>query len=172
MSQSSDALGGAGLGIVDWAVIESVSGNVVAQGRTQIGAGDVTVDEHRNSDNVTYYRKRIKLSGPFSFSIDEHPTRSSGDLKGFGFKGEKEDHNTFSWEWFNIVNPNEAVKLQEDGRVGIEICQFDKGWEVARTDFLSDVSLRITRFDGDPSLEPFWRVIIKQGSWVAWPPAV
>jgi hypothetical protein len=166
MSQSSD-----GLGMVDWSVIETVSGNVLGGGQLSVTCDDVTIDEHRNSDNVTYYRKRIQLFGPFSFAIDEHPTKAAGDLKGFGFKGEKEDHQTFSWEWFNIVSPTEAVKLQEDGRVGIEICQFDKGWEVARTEFLTDVSLRITRFDGDPSLEPFWKVIIRQGSWIAWPPA-
>lgn len=166
MSQSGD-----GLGVVDWSVIETVSGTEVGGGRLEIGVGDVSVDEHRNSDNLLYYRKRIKLFGPFSFAIDEHPTKSPGELKGFGFKGEKEDHQTFSWEWFNIVGDSQAENLQKDGRVAIEICQFDRGWEVARTEFLTDVSLRITRFDGDPSLEPFWRVLIKQGSWIAWPPA-
>ena len=37
------------------------------------------------------------------------------------------------------------------------------------TEFLTDVSLRMTRFFGDPTQEPFWRAKIRKGSWIAWP---
>ena len=73
MSQRGD-----GCGVVDWSVIETVSGNELGGGQIEVCPTDVEVDEHRNSDNVTYYRKRIRLFGPFSFSIDEHPTGSPG----------------------------------------------------------------------------------------------
>lgn len=163
------AQGEGALGRVDWAVVESASGREVAGGVLELAPDSFGVNDHLTSENVLYYRKSVCLNGPFSFCIDEHPGKIAGDVKGFGMKAERDDVHSFSWEWFNVTGPTEAVKLQEEGRLAIEIGQAPKGWEVLRTEFLTDVSLRITRFDGDPIMEPSTRILIRRGSWIAWP---
>ncbi len=165
------AQGDGALGNVGWAVVESETGREAASGSLDLAAESFEVNEHLTSENVIYFRKSICLTGPFSFSIDEHPGRTLADVKGFGLKAERDDVQSFSWEWFNVVSPTEAVKLQEEGKLAVEIAQAPKGWEVLRTEFLTDVSLRITRFDGDPVKEPSTRVTIRKGSWVEWPAA-
>lgn len=165
------AQGEGALGCLHWSVIETATGDILGSGRNGLDADDIELTEHRTAENLVYFRKRICLTGPFHFSIDEHPGRTREEVQGFGLRAVKEDHNTFSWEWFTIDGPDGATKLQEDGKLRIQIEQAARGWEVLRTDFLTDVSLRITRFDGDPSKEPSWRVTIHRDSWIAWPPA-
>lgn len=171
MSHSDDAMADGAMGCVDWSVVDTNSGNVLASGVSNLAETDFEVVEHLTSEGVVYYRKGVALSGPFSFSLDEHPGKVRDEFKGFGFKGERNDLQCFSWEWFNITGPSEATKLQEEGKLAIELGQTAKGWEVVRTDFSTDVSLRITRFDGDPCREPSTRIVIRSGSWVTWPPA-
>lgn len=165
------AQGDGALGSVSWSVVETEHGRELGAGTLELTEGSIEVNEHLTSENVIYYRKSIGLTGAFSFSIDEHPAKKVEELKGFGFKGERSDVQAFSWEWFNVTGPTEAVKLQEEGRLAIEIAQAPKGWEVVRTEFLTDVSLRVTRFDGDPIKEPSTRILIRKGSWIEWPAA-
>ena len=163
------AQGNGALGSIDWAVVDTESGREVEAGHLEVQDSDIKVDEHVTAENVVYFRKSIALVGPFSFAIDEHPGRTAQELQGFLLKGERNDAQAFSSEWFNLTGPTEATKLQEEGRLGIEIGQGPHGWEVVRTDFQTDVSLRICRFDGDPYKEPSTRIKIRKGSWVAWP---
>jgi len=164
MAQCGDASG-----VVDWAVIETVTGKVLGEGQLDLSTSEVLIDKHYTAEQVMYYRKRVCLFDSFSIAFDEHPGKSADDVKGFGFTASNEGQNTYSWEWFNVVSPTEAVKLQEEGTLAIEIAQVACGWEVVRTEFLTDASLRLTRFFGDPSQEPYWRVTIKKGSWISWP---
>ncbi len=165
------AQGDGALGNVHWAVIETVTGKEVANGALVVGVEDVQVDEHRTAENLTYYRKCIRLSGPYRFAIDEHPDKRPEDLKGFGLTGINDEVQTYSWEWFNVTCPTEATKLQEEGKIAIAVSHSPVGYEVTRTEFLTDVSLRLTRFFGDPTQEPFWRIAIRKGSWIEWPAA-
>lgn len=164
MAQSDEALG-----TVHWAVIETVTGREIGAGTLDVSSEDVTIEEHRTAENVTFYKKRVRLTGPFSFAIDEHPCRDGEEMKGFGFTATNDEVGAYSWEWFNVTSPTEAVKLQEEGRLKIDIAKVACGTEVIKTEFLTDVSLRLTRFFGDPTQEPFWRVLIRKGSCVAWP---
>lgn len=164
MAQGSEALGS-----IDWAIVDTESGKEIETGHLDLSDSDISVNEHLTAENVTYFRKSIALVGPFSFAIDEHPGRTADEVKGFLFKGERNDAQAFSSEWFNVTSPTEATKLQEEGKVGIEIGQGPHGWEVTRTEFQTDVTLRITRFDGDPYKEPSIRIRIRKGSWIAWP---
>ena len=150
-----------------YSVIETESGRELASGRSAIDA--VEIEEHLSAENLTFFRKRIRLDGPFQFAIDEHPDKSAEDLKGFALMGIHDEVQTYSWEWFNVTSTTEATKIQEEGRISIKVGETVCGWEVVRTEFLTDVSLRLTRFFGDPTLEPFWRVMIRKGSWVSWP---
>ena len=165
------AQGDGALGNVSWSVVETEHGRELGSGMLDLTEESIAVDEHLTSENVIYYRKSVGLTGPFSFSIDEHPGRTLAEVKGFGLKGERSDVQAFSWEWFNVTGLTEAVKLQEEGRLAIEIAQAPKGWEIVSTKFLTDVSLRVTRFDGDPFKEPSTRILIRKGSWITWPPA-
>ena len=155
-------------GDLSYSVVETESGRELVSGKSAITA--VEIDEHLSADSITFYRKRIRLDGPFQFAIDEHPDKSAAALKGFALLGINDEVQTYSWEWFNLDSSTEATKLQEQGKVAIEIGPTPCGFEVVRTEFLTDVSLRMTRFFGDPTLEPYWRVTVRQGSWIAWPP--
>lgn len=163
------AQSGVASGLVDWAVIETVSGTVLGEGQLDLASTEVLIDKHFTAEGVMYYRKRVCLFESFSFAFDEHPGKSVEDVKGFGFTATNEGQNTYSWEWFNVTSPTEAVKLQEDGVIGIEIAKAACGWEVVKTEFLTDVSLRMTRFFGDPTQEPYWRVQLKKGTTISWP---
>lgn len=110
------AQGDGACGTVVWAVVETVTGKEVGSGRLAVGAEDVTVAEHRTAENMIYYRKSVRLTGPFQFAIDEHPDRRAEDLKGFAMMGINDDVQAYSWEWFNVSGPNEATKLQEEGK--------------------------------------------------------
>lgn len=165
------AQGDGALGSVGWVIVQTDTNEQIGAGTVSVEEGDIVVEEHKTSEGVTYFRKTIRLMGPFKFSIDEHPGRTPSELTGFGLTADNDDLKTFSWEWFNVTGATEATKLQEQGKLRIEVGKTEGGWEVLCTEFLSDVSLRITRFEGDPSKEPFWRVWIRRGSWVAWPAA-
>ena len=155
-------------GDLSYAVVETSSGREIVSGRCAIT--NIEIDEHLSADSITFYRKRIGLDGPFQFAIDEHPDKSADALTGFALIGINDEVQTYSWEWFNLDSSEMATKLQEQGKVAIEIGPTSCGYEVVRTEFLTDVSLRLTRFFGDPTLEPFWRLTVRQGSWIVWPP--
>ena len=165
MAQSDEAMGR-----VEFTVYEPNSGREIESGGIDVGGEDILVEEHLSSDNLIYYRKSIRLAGGYRFAMDEHPDRTPEGLKGFAMMALNDAVQTTSWEWFNVASDCEATKLQEGGRLAIKIGQSSCGWEVIRTEFLTDVSLRLTRYFGDPMEEPFWRTTIRQGSWVAWPP--
>ena len=157
------------VGDVMYSVFETASGREILCGRNLVLSGGIEIDEHLTAENLVFFRKRIRLSGSFQFAIDEHPDARAEDLKGFALLAINDEVQTTSWEWFNVVSPTEAAKLQEQGRLAIGIGRTGCGFEVVRTEFLTDVSLRLTRFFGDPTLEPYWRTTIRAGSWIAWP---
>ena len=60
--------------------------------------------------------------------------------------------------------------LQGGVECGFEHPQiFDPPWQIVRTEFFTDVSLRVKRMDGSSPTEFDWRVLIRRGSWVEWP---
>ncbi len=84
----------------------------------------------------------------------------------------RNDKFTFSWEWFIVDSESHATKLQEIGELAITVSRVGPGWEVTRTEFLSDVSFRVIPFPkGDPK-NPTWRVKIFKGSIITWPSIV
>jgi beta-lactamase regulating signal transducer with metallopeptidase domain len=115
--------------------------------------------------------KRIKLTDEFDIGMAEFPTTNYEDKVGFSITAKRTDIQCFSWEWFTIRDGNRAVKLQEgSGELGIDLREVNGAWEVTRTEFLTDISLRILRLGVDqPGSPPYWRIKIFKGSSITWP---
>lgn len=157
------------LGAVSWSIVETVSGRELGAGHKDVDLEGMRVEKHRTPEGQTFYRKWIELTDPFAFALAEFPRRSAAEITGFGFIAVRHDVETMSWEWFNVSSPNEATKLQETGTIRFEIAQVGTMYEVVRTEFISDVSLRLVKPNGDPALEPSWRTIIRAGTVIDWP---
>jgi hypothetical protein len=114
--------------------------------------------------------KRIKLTDEFDIGMGEMPTVTLGETGGFSMTAKRTDIQSFSFEWFNIRDGNRAVKRQEGGELGIDLKAVNGEGEVTRTDFLTDISLRILRMGVDqPGSRPYWRIKIFKGSRITWP---
>ena len=125
--------------------------------------------------NRSLYRKRIRLDGDFYLDLVDRPSARRGTVYGFGLAAERETVPTFSWEWFRVGDGGErATKLQESGELRIALARGRSGdWEVGRTEFLTDVSLRTEPREGAgwETPGPRWRVRITEGSHMTWPSA-
>lgn len=120
------------------------------------------------------YRKRIHLDGGFYLELVDRPTRKRWALTSFALTADHETVPSHSLEWFRVGDDGErATKLQEEGELGVRLERGRSGdWEVARTEFLTDVSLRVDPKEGAGwrESEPRWRVRISEGSHIDWPP--
>lgn len=122
----------------------------------------------------SHYRKRVRLDGDFYFELFSRPSRRRGALAGFGLTAGREAVPTDSWEWFSVGDDGErATKLQEEGELRISLERGRSGdWEVARTEFLTDVWLRMEPEEGAGwRNRPRWRVLLCEGSHIDWPSA-
>ena len=139
----------------------------MGRGRKQIVPSDIGV-ERIDGNSGSMQILNLELSDSFVFGL-ARSVAPREELTGFGFTAKKTDAPTFSWEWFRIEKPGEAVKLQEKGRLALEVIQNQDTAEVVRTEFLTDVSLRIMRFPWVIPFYPHYRISILEGSWIRWP---
>jgi TonB family protein len=161
------------IGTLKWEIREEATGQILARGDGPVRLKDVGL---RDSGQLTARRqtpKTIQLTKEFAIEMAEFPVANVTDKTGFGIAARKTDIQSFSWEWFNIQDSRHAAKLQESGELGIELKQVDSYWEITRTDFTTDVSLRIIRLGTDPpGSPPYWRINISKGSSITWPSVV
>ena len=157
------------IGSLKWEIREEVSGKVLASGDGPVHLNDVWLSE---SPNIARRQtpKTIKLTDEFVVEMAEFPVPVVTEKTGFGITGRRTDIQSFSWEWFNVQDSKHAVKLQEGGELGIDLKQVNGDWEITRTEFTTDVSLRIIRMGVDPpGSPPYWRIHIFKGSTITWP---
>lgn len=155
------------IGSLQWEITDAESEKVLGQGRRDIQLGEVAFLERK------FIFKRIVLSDHFYLNMAESPSPSLKEKKGFGLTLGRDDNNQiFSWEWFVVNYEDHAYKLQEDGSLRIKMAQVGSGWEVTRTEFLSDVSLRAVVSPDGRADRPTWRVRILKGSTIRWPSMV
>jgi hypothetical protein len=103
----------------------------------------------------------------------EFPAPSSADKKGFGFTVKCADLPCRSWKWFSVQDGKKGYKSQEGGALGIDVEQVGSNWEITRTQFTTDVSLRVYQVGLDPvGSAPRWRINISKGSTIKWPSMV
>lgn len=160
------------IGSLKWEVREEATGQILARGDGPVHLKDVALREAGfNPRRQT--PKTIQLTKEFAIEMAEFPSPNVTDKTGFGITGRKTDTQSFSWEWFNVRDSQHAAKLQENGELGIELKQVGTDWEITRTEFTTDVSLRIIRMGTDPpGSPPYWRINISKGSTITWPSLV
>ena len=156
------------IGTIKWRINDVELGSIVAEGTKQVLLGEVTITTIEGpSTNLA--SKSIPLTDDFSLSLS---TSRSGKAKvvGFALKGERTDLQTFSWDWFNVDGPKHATKIQEPGEMRFAITRSASLWEIAETEFLTDVSVRISRINlQNPEPITSWRIEVEQGSHILWP---
>jgi len=157
------------IGALKWEIREEVSGKILARGDGPVHLKDVWISEAPNPTR-RQTPKTIKLTDEFAIGMAEFPTPAVTSITGFGITGLRLDIQSFSWEWFNVQDSKHASKLQEGGELGIDLKQVNGDWEITRTEFTTDVSLRIIRMGVDPpGSPPYWRINIFKGSTITWP---
>jgi hypothetical protein len=165
-------IGSSGSGLVighlKWEVVETATSRVLDHGEGPVYLDDVVVREGKAPDG-RFTPKFIRLSRQFSIEMSEFPAKLATDKGGFGIVGLRSGLPTFSWEWFNIRDHNHAIKLQEKGELGIRLEEVGPTWEIVRTDFNTDISLRVIRDDMDSPRDIRWRINIAKGSTITWP---
>jgi TonB family protein len=160
------------IGSLKWEIKEEATGKVIANGDAPVYLKDVAIDEAPNPTR-RQTPKRIQLTNEFTLEMAEFPSASLAEKTGFGLAARRANMNSFSFEWFNVTDSKRGVKLQEGGELGIDLKQVGTDWEVTRTEFTTDVSLRILRMGIDPAGgPPYWRVNILKGSNITWPSIV
>jgi len=165
------------IGMLEWEIREVATGELLDSGKKTVELKDIKITEMIGEDGRIFFPKRVFLGKGFYFEMFESPQRSRSEVTGFGLTVEHESIHTFSWEWFNIgwpwFNIGWAIKLQEFGVLAIAVKQIDSRWEVTRTRFLTDISLRVDLFGSElPKDNPKWRVTIRKGSYMTWPSLV
>ena len=156
------------IGSLKWEITEASTGKIIEAGDRQIRLKEVVFSVGKLTE------KRIALGNHFLLGMAESPARSQADKKGFGLIFIRDDRDKlFSWEWFTVNYEDHAFKLQEAGSLRIKIAQVGAGWEVTRTECLSDISLRAFELVEERMPEqPTWRARIFEGSFVRWPSLV
>jgi hypothetical protein len=106
----------------------------------------------------------------FYIGMSEFPDPERSGKTSFGLNIGRRLHDASSWEAFNVDGEHHATKLQESGELAIDIKKITSHWEITRTEFLSDVTLRAFSRGPIASVDkPKWRVTFLKGSYVNWP---
>jgi len=157
------------IGTLKWEVYDVKTGTKVSEGDRDIALDEVVIQSVSD-----YHNKTIRLGDHFTLGV-------SGDPGGFALQALRDDADTFSWDWFSPDGSGRATKLQEFGEVAVGTATTPNGKEIARLEFLTDVSLRIddmreVRNFVDPSkidpFDPAWRIKVFKGSVIVWPSLV
>jgi hypothetical protein len=157
------------IGSLKWEIREEVSGKILATGDGPVYLKDVWIIEVPNPTQ-RQTTKTIKLTDEFVIEMSEFPAPTVASITGFGISARRLDVQSLSWEWFNVQDSKRARKLLEGGELAIDLEQVNGDWEVTRTEFMTDVSLRIVRLRLDPpGSPPYWRIHIFKGSGITWP---
>lgn len=174
------------IGSLVWTVRDMATNKVVSEGETRVRLQDVEIEvmPHKAPPKGAIpfdfgalsrdplIRKKIVVDVPFHVKI-AHGLSPSREVVGFALCGGREGESVFSWDWFNVDEPGHATKIQEKGELGIEVAKVGGNWEVVKTEFLTDVSLRLMRFNFTMIImQPKWRIDIAEGSVVHWPSLV
>jgi hypothetical protein len=157
------------LGTIEWDAYDQSGGLSLTHGRTTVTAGNIAVQSGMSADGP-FVRWLIHLDERFAIGMMSDPESERSALTGFGMFLDLAGERTFSWEWFNVVTCSNAVKLQGEGRLALKMAKRDRGWEITRTEFLTDTTFRARPLPGGEDQRE-WTVRIAKGSYINWPPA-
>ena len=138
-------------------------GTLIAKGVKDYSVSDVQVikKEHRGE---VHWSKILMLDNGFgiSGSIYREP-----EITGFGLSAEGSECS-FSWEWFNIIEPGKYKKLQETGQITAKYNRVDSLKEISEIYFDTDISLRLN--ESKEVGRDTHRILIRKGSVLKFPP--
>ncbi len=153
------------IGFLQWAIYDTAAKALLSSGEKTLQISDIKIKVVED-----LFDKQINLDGRFTFSLtDAADILETPDSDGFGLSGRHADYESFAWEWFEVDNFGHANKLQESGELCFDTKHTPNGREIHRMEFLTDVSIRISRMDVSVSTEPAWRMNIVKGSVICWP---
>lgn len=153
------------IGRIKWSAYETASSRLLSNGERILHTSDVVIKPIQD-----LYDKRIELGDHFNFGLVDSSDRHGEE--GFGLCGLRDDEETFSWDWFNVDHPGHANKLQESGELSFDTKKTPNGTEINRMEFLTDVSIRVSRRTDPNPLNFAWRIKILKGSVITWPALV
>jgi hypothetical protein len=156
------------LGEIDWELSDGKTGEVMRNGRKAAVLAEVTLEllEAPDGRQATIH---FPLTEHFRFGIASSISVTA-NISGFALQAMRDDEKTFCWDWFNVDSLTHATKIQESGELAIVIAGEAAQWQIVRTEFRTDVSIRVARFgEGNDPRKPEWRVLIRKGSVVNWP---
>ncbi len=158
------------IGSLDWTVCDGKTAEVLDQGHTTVRLCDVMIEVIESKED-RQASKLVRLTKDFYFGVVTSLS-ATPEIVGFAIQAGRNETDTFCWEWFNLTDSAHATKLQEEGELGIEIRNPGEDWQVVRTDFLTDVSLRVKIFGEPVGSPPAWRVLVRKGASIRWPSVV
>lgn len=162
------------IGMLDYEIVQTSPYTSLRSGRMTVRLMDVQIKSSIASDGSQVFHKLIPLGPSLSLEQPEFSTTRKAE-RGFGLSVERTDMKTVCWEWFSVDGPTHAKKLQETGELGFRVAKVGGIWQKVRTDFLTDISMRLWRDAGTPDgfpkekVPPVWRVKIRKGSYIKWP---
>jgi hypothetical protein len=160
-------------GLVRWQILEQGLERPIEAGETVLEISDIAVEQVRGQDERELIVRRIALGSGTSVILAQTPEMERARVRGFGLSASRTGAQTFGWDWFHVEADGRAKKIQEEGVLEVELEETRRGWQIGRTVFLTDVSLRIfgdglMGLAGVMSNRPRWRVQIERGSSVRW----
>ncbi len=157
--------GNSEIGRIKWSAYDADTMQLLSHGERILYLKDVVIKPIQE-----LHDKRIELGNHFNFGLVDSSDRQHGD--GFGLCGLRDDEKTFSWDWFEVDQPGHAKKLQESGELSFDTKKTPNGNEIDRMEFLTDVSIRVSRMTDSDPLNFAWRIQISKGSVINWPALV
>ncbi len=166
-TKSGDA--SAPLGAIEWEADDPTGGQSPARRHTTLSAGSIEVRSD-TSEHGPSRRWLVHLDERFAIGMVSEPESERSAQTGFGMFLELAGERTFSWEWFNVVTCSNAIKLQGEGLLALNMTKRDLGWEIAHIEFLTDTTFRAHPSPrGEDQAE--WTIKIGKGSFINLPRA-
>jgi hypothetical protein len=171
------------VGKLNWVIREAATGKTLDSGAFDIHLRDITVKGIYDRGvslfsprtEPDHFAKEIKLNRDFYLSRLEFPRAERTIGEGVGLWVINRKFATTGYEWFKFDGENHATKAEESGDIAFDMNKINSRWEMARTEFLSDVTFRVNLIglgQNIPENFPKWRVTILKGSYVNWPSLV
>lgn len=151
------------IGSIKWEIVETATSQILSSGEKTLHLRDIKI-----TLNQELYSKQVELSSDFTFALCDKAEDKIAN-KGFGLTGDRRGDNTFGWDWFEVKIPGHANKLQESGELSFDTKKTKNGVEIYRMEFLTDVSIRVSRMTDPDPLNPRFRINVSKGSFIYWP---
>jgi hypothetical protein len=165
------------VGKLNWIIHEVATGKTIDEGAKELHLKDITVKrlivKETTYEGRLHFQQSIRLNKGFYLERLVYPQADRSVFKWFTLDIDHRTRATFCDGGFEIDGEHHATKSEGPGEMAFDIGQFDSGWAVTRTEFLSDVSFRMNLLEESkakaPENYPKWRVTILKGSLVNWP---